>query len=451
MVDTKKNMLQTEPSGLKSTEYLFSILKNRIEKELNALTDHNSKLNQSRIDCLNYVLKRGLPNKNQKGWGYTELTWWLGFAFSENKTSPSDSSQYLKMLPPESEFFILVVNGRVHADFCKLPNNISITELKDLEEHVLVDILNKQELKTNTFTQLNCGLVQNGFLLKADSIDLVKNINILYVDSAKNKENHFNQIHNVYMLGENCQLNIVERFWCATGTHFNNTVSQSFLSKGAKLTKYTLGSLASPNSMCQSMHTEFIQQKDNSESKLYKFYFSEGKFKSEGTVRNNIVVEFDGVDSKSDIYSISMLSKTTHVDNNIVINHNAPNNISSQIFKGVYDDGSSGVFDSCVVVKKHAQKTKTTQKNNNILLSSKSSINTNPQLEIFADNVECAHGSTIGELDENALFYLNSRGLSKKVATNLLLSGFISEVTKMITDEAVKKELLADLNKQLNL
>tara|TARA_B100000427_G_scaffold293658_1_gene271750 strand:- start:99 stop:860 length:762 start_codon:yes stop_codon:yes gene_type:complete len=253
------------------------------------------------------------------------------------------------------------------------------------------------------------------------------------------------------MLGENCQLNIVERFWCATGTHFNNTVSQSFLSKGAKLTKYTLGSLASPNSMCQSMHTEFIQQKDNSESKLYKFYFSEGKFKSEGTVRNNIVVEFDGVDSKSDIYSISMLSKTTHVDNNIVINHNAPNNISSQIFKGVYDDGSSGVFDSCVVVKKHAQKTKTIQKNNNILLSSKSSINTNPQLEIFADNVECAHGSTIGELDENALFYLNSRGLSKKVATNLLLSGFISEVTKMITDEAVKKELLADLNKQLNL
>ena len=122
---------------------------------------------------------------------------------------------------------------------------------------------NYELLKTNTFTQLNCGLVQNGFLLKASSIDLVKNINILYVDSAKNKENHFNQIHNVYMLGENSQLNIVERFWCATGTHFNNTVSQSFLNKGAKLTKYTLGSLASPNSMCQSMHTEFIQQKDN--------------------------------------------------------------------------------------------------------------------------------------------------------------------------------------------
>ena len=109
------------------------------------------------------------------------------------------------------------------------------------------------------------------------------------------------------------------------------------------------------------------------------------------------------------------------------------------------------MFDSCVVVKKHAQKTKTIQKNNNILLSSKASINTNPQLEIFADDVECAHGSTIGELDQNALFYLTSRGLSKNAATSLLLSGFISEVTKMVSDKAVKKELFADLNKQLNL
>ena len=88
MADTKKNMLQAELGRLKSTEYLFSIFKKRIEQELNVLTAHNSKLNQSRIDSLNYVLKAGLPNKKQKGWGYTELTWWLGFAFSENKTSP---------------------------------------------------------------------------------------------------------------------------------------------------------------------------------------------------------------------------------------------------------------------------------------------------------------------------------------------------------------------------
>jgi len=447
----KKNILKEKAGGSKSTEYLFSILKKRIEKELNLLTTHNSKLNQARIEALNYVLKRGLPNKKQKGWGYTELTWWLGFAFSENRVDSSTPSKYLKMLPAESAFFILIINGRVQKDFCKLPSSISITDLKNLEEDLLVNILNKQQLKTNAFSQLNCGLVKNGFLLKASPDEVTNNINILHVHSDKNKENYFNQMHNIYMLEDNCQLNIVERFWCATGTHFNNTVSQSFLGKGAKLIKYTLGDMASPNEMCQSVHTEFIQQKDNSESKLYRFYFSKGKFKLEGTVRNNILVDLDGVDSKSNTYSISMLSKKTHVDNNIIVNHNAPNNTSSQVFKGIYDGDSGGVFDSCVVVKKGAQKTKTIQKNNNILLSSTSSINTNPQLEIFADDVECAHGSTIGELDKNTLFYLKSRGLSKQAATNLLLSGFISEVTKMISDESIKKELFADLNKQLNL
>jgi Fe-S cluster assembly protein SufD len=109
------------------------------------------------------------------------------------------------------------------------------------------------------------------------------------------------------------------------------------------------------------------------------------------------------------------------------------------------------VFDSCVVVKKDAQKTKTIQKNNNILLSSRSTVNTNPQLEIFADDVECAHGSTIGEIDEAALFYLKTRGLSKKTATNLLLSAFVNDVTKMISEKNIKKELTSDLNKQLNL
>ena len=446
-----KNIVQDNAGGGRSTEYLFSILKKRIEKELNSLTNHTSKLNQTRINALNYVLKRGLPNKKQKGWGYTELAWWLGFDFSEKSIDLLDRYKYLEMLPPESKFFILVLNGKVQKDFCKLPENVSITELKDLEEDVLVDVLNKQQLKTNTFAQLNCGLVKNGFLLKASHSDVINSINILYVHSDENKKNYFNQMHNVYMLKENCQLNIVERFWCTTGTHFNNTVSQSLLSKGSKLTKYTLGSMASPNEMCQNMHTEFIHQKDNSESRLYRLYFSGGRFKSEGTIRNNILVDLDGVNSKSDTYSISMLSKKTHVDNNIVINHNAPNNTSTQVFKGVYDEYSSGVFDSCVVVKKYAQKTKTVQKNNNILLSSTSSINTNPQLEIFADDVECAHGSTVGELDQNALFYLNSRGLSKKAATSLLLSGFVSEVTKMISDEAVKKELFAAINKELNL
>lgn len=451
MKKLNKNTLNKRGAATETSEYLFSILKKTIEKELSSLAGSNSRINQVRIDSLKNVLKTGLPNKKQKGWNYTELKWWLGFTFSKNQINFADADQYLKILPTESEFFVLVLNGEVQLNLSRLPKNISITTLKDLEEDDYLKILNNQQLKTNTFVQLNCGLVKNGFLLKACEDEVTSTINILYVNSNSGGESFFNQAQNIYVVEPNSQLNIVERFWCSEGTHFNNIVSQSFLGAKSKLIKYSLGSIASPNEMCQSINTEFIQQKENSASKLYKFYFSEGKFKCKGTLRNNIQVEFDGVGASSEIYSISMLSKTTHVDNNIVINHNKPNNTSSQIFKGVYDGESSGVFDSCVVVKKDAQKTKTIQKNNNILLSRKSSVNTNPQLEIFADDVECAHGSTIGELDRNALFYLNSRGLSKKTATNLLLSGFINEVTNMISEKTVKKELTSDLNQQLNL
>ena len=103
------------------------------------------------------------------------------------------------------------------------------------------------------------------------------------------------------------------------------------------------------------------------------------------------------------------------------------------------------MFDSCVVVQKDAQNTQTIQKNDNILLSEKASVNTNPQLEIFADNVECAHGSTIGQLDSSALFYLTSRGLSRETATNLLLSGFINDVLNSVSDESLKKQLEDEL------
>ena len=146
-----------------------------------------------------------------------------------------------------------------------------------------------------------------------------------------------------------------------------------------------------------------------------------------------------------------MLSKNAHVDNNIIVKHNKANNKSSQVFKGVYSDSSSGVFDSCVVVQKDAQNTQTIQKNDNILLSEKASVNTNPQLKIFADNVECSHGSTIGQLDPSVLFYLASRGMGQKTATNLLLSGFMNDLIKNIADERVRRELITDLNQQLNL
>ena len=155
--------------------------------------------------------------------------------------------------------------------------------------------------------------------------------------------------------------------------------------------------------------------------------------------------------AKCDLYSISLLSENAHIDNNIVVKHTSPQCTSSQIFKGVFNDASKGVFDSCVLVEKGAQKTIARQKNNNIVLSDYASINSNPQLEIFADDVECVHGSTTGQLDSGALFYLQSRGLSKILAKNILLTAFLCDVVQKIPDRRVKTRVLLDLNKKLGV
>ena len=143
-----------------------------------------------------------------------------------------------------------------------------------------------------------------------------------------------------------------------------------------------------------------------------------------------------------------MLKDEVRVDNNISLKHLKPNCSSSQIFKGLYSDDSSGQYDSCVYVAQHAQKSNTVQKNNNILLGDKSRVNSNPQLEIFADDVACAHGSTIGQIDDQAMFYMRSRGISKNTAQKLLLSAFLSDVVDSVADEKLKKIITDGIHEQ---
>ena len=194
------------------------------------------------------------------------------------------------------------------------------------------------------------------------------------------------------------------------------------------------------------MNSTFVKQRAESKCVFYSFYFYEW-----GVIRNNLNIQLAEKMAKCDLYSISLLSENAHIDNNIFVKHTSPQCTSSQIFKGVFNDSSKGVFDSCVLVERGAQKTIARQKNNNILLSDYASINSNPQLEIFADNVECVHGSTTGQLDNNALFYLESRGVTKILAKNILLTAFLCDVVEKIPNKRVKARVLLDLNKKLDI
>ena len=166
--------------------------------------------------------------------------------------------------------------------------------------------------------------------------------------------------------------------------------------------------------------------------------------------RSNICVQLDGENAQCNINSLTLSKNNQHIDNNIIVNHNSPKTHSTQFVKSILFDTSTGVFNGRTVVHENAQKITAQQTNKNILLSKKAKMNSNPQLEIYADDVKCAHGSTTGQIDEDALFYLQSRGINKQDAMELMVTGFANEVLDKIPHPEIKKAIYTEFTVKLN-
>ena len=157
-----------------------------------------------------------------------------------------------------------------------------------------------------------------------------------------------------------------------------------------------------------------------------------------GLIRNNMNIVMEAEGNEAHLYGLYLLKGNTHVDNHTLVDNTKPNCFSNEFYKGILDDSSSGVFSGKIFVRPDAQKTNAYQSNKNILLSDNATINTKPQLEIFADDVKCSHGCTVGQLDEEALFYLRTRGISKEHAQSMLLSAFAEDVVMQIKLEPLR-------------
>ena len=166
--------------------------------------------------------------------------------------------------------------------------------------------------------------------------------------------------------------------------------------------------------------------------------------------RLNIKSHLKGQGSDCSLSGISLTKEGHHIDNNIIINHHSPNCMSSQNFRSILKDRSSGVYNGRTIVKRAAQKTNSSQSNKNILLSDTAKMNSNPQLEIYADDVKCSHGSTTGKLNKDAIFYLRSRGLDLKSARELLLNGFVNDIIEQVKNKDIKYMLKKNINIWLN-
>lgn len=168
-----------------------------------------------------------------------------------------------------------------------------------------------------------------------------------------------------------------------------------------------------------------------------------------GVVRNNVNVLLNGEGAENNSYGLYLTDKNQHVDNYIFIDHTKPNCISNQLYKGVMDDSATGVFNGRILVRKDSQKTHAYQSNNNMLLTDKAKIYTKPQLEIYADDVKCSHGATVGQLDEEAMFYMRTRGISEKEARLIMMFAFAHEIIGNVKTEALLKRIDDLVDKRL--
>ena len=371
----------------------------------------------------------------------------LDFEISEHKNpAPTISKKRIVELFGKHQFFVTILNGQFKRDLSALPPNVHITNLSDTSASELRSDFNNHVAVKNLNVFAGSKLIKNGFLMVAEKGTAIRNsVYVYYINSFEHS--CLNELRKIYVFKEGCSIDLIEQFYCPDDLpppQINNIVSEFNCEKNSSVKICRVSRMldhVSSKNICHS----FVNLFEKSDFSFFDFT------PNVAWTNNNISVLLSETLARCNLYSISFLNGEQGIENNIYVNHKAPNCYSRQIYKGVFDGEARGFFDSCVLVSKKAQKTIAIQQNNNIILSDYAFVKSNPQLEIFADDVECSHGSTVGQIDEKALFYLRSRGVSERVAYNILLKAFFSDVIEKIKNPIVEKLVLLDLDKKLKL
>ena len=247
---------------------------------------------------------------------------------------------------------------------------------------------------------------------------------------------------NLILAEQGSQACIVEIFsTIGENNSFSNSVTEIVVEENVNLQYYKLS-----NDGAKSFHVGLANaiQAKNSTFTAHSYSFGGGM------IRNNLHVDQNGENCTTNMYGLYLLNGNSHVDNHTEVDHKQPNSYSNELYKGIFDEKSTGVFNGKIFVREAAQKTNAFQSNKNILLTDNATINTKPQLEIWADDVKCSHGCTTGQMDNDALFYLRARGIDKDQARAMLLYAFTIDVLDKVTIAPLKKHINAIIAARFN-
>jgi Fe-S cluster assembly protein SufD len=394
-----------------------------------------------RSEAIKIFEDKGFPSKKEEAWKYTSLNSILKHNYSvfpkkENAIEYSDVKKYF--IDDIDSYKIVFIDGKYSSHISQTTHEgmdiclMSAALTKPKYRLVIENYFNKAATKDG-ITSLNTAFSNEGAFIHIPKNKLVaKPIQILHF-STGNESAIMLQPRNLIIVEENSHVQIIERHQSLTNNPvLTNSVTEVFAKKRAIVDYYKV---QNDNKNASLIDNTFFNQRQESHCSVHTFSFG-GKL-----TRNNLNFYQHGERIDSTLKGITIIGNKQHVDHNTLVHHIEPNCESHQDYKGIFGENSTGVFNGKIIVEKEAQKTNAFQANNNVLISDKATINTKPQLEIFADDVKCSHGCTIGQLDDNAMFYLRSRGIPEKEANALLMYAFSNNVLNSVKINELKKRI----------
>ncbi len=411
-----------------------------------------------RKNALEAFEKLGIPSIRHEEWKYTnikaKLKQELSLITTESEVNAAVKS-YLSSLPPYA-FRLTFLNGVFHPELSIVPDlkGVTVCSLKTAFEDQS-ELTNKHfgklvNYSEEHFAALNTAFVNDGaFIYVQKNVVVTEPIYLQYFFTATDV-NAFTQTRNLVILDEGASLQLAEDFRNASNISVQyNHVAEMYVDKNAKL---EVVKLQMEVSNAIGIHTlESRVERHGHFGAATITFSSPNTGTGNSIIRNNVTSRLVGEGAHADFAGLYFGKETAHIDNHILVDHIAPNCTSNQLYKGVLNHESTGVFNGKIFVKPDAQKTNAFQSSKALLLSNEASINSKPQLEIFADDVKCSHGAAIGQLDENALFYLMARGVSKEEATQILTYAFAHEVIDHVHSKPIRQFLCDKLKDELQL
>ena len=398
-------------------------------------------LSSIRRDAFDAFRSEGFPTLRHENWKYTDVRPLIKREFCVPQQADEFDREFVKSagFADAGSHELVFTNGRYRDELSTslpLPDGVILQSLHSAmgaHKDLFQGFLNRHVAGRSPFVSLNTAFINDGVLLYIpDGVCLEQPVNLLFLADSR-QHPVAAHVRTLIILGENAEATVIETYnGVPDAEYFTNAVTEIYTGAGASLEHYKL-----QQESLRAYHIAYTNLRQDRDSRIESHAISLGG----ALARNDIHGDLAAPGASVELSGLYLAGGRQHVDNHTHIDHLQPNTTSRENYRGVLDGHARGVFNGKVVVHQDAQKSDARQANSNLLLSDNAEVDTKPELEIYADDVKCSHGATIGQLDDAMLFYLRSRAIDVETARSLLTFAFADEVIRKIRLEAVRNRL----------